>query len=195
MTDLSHWQTFMLIAVITLGAVALAYRLGERAFTRRQQRKRIMAARVRSGLVPLDIPTTTARAALDNPSTGFGSTEFGTTGFGSPSSGHASLWGQLGEDELNQPIVDEQPLIRIRYLDIYGKYAERTIQVEVLDLHRQAIIARVDNINDPRIFPLNRIAQARDVRSGRPFNLGMWVDAVRVARRRREATSQPAMLA
>ncbi len=193
MTDLSHWQTFMLIAVIALGVIALAYRLGERLLTRRQQRKRILAARVRSGLVPLEIPTTTARAALDNPSTSFGATGFGTTEFGSPSSGHASLWGQLGEDEQNHPIVDEQPLIRIRYLDIYGKYAERTIQVELLDLHRQAIVARVDNINDPRIFPLNRIAQARDVRSGRPFNLGLWVDAVRVARRRREA-SHPAVL-
>jgi len=194
MTDLSHWQTFMLIAVIALGVIALAYRLGERLLTRRQQRKRILAARVRSGLVPLEIPTTTARAALDNPSTSFGATGFGTTEFGSPSSGHASLWGQLGEDEQSHPIVDEQPLIRIRYLDIYGKYAERTIQVELLDLHRQAIVARVDNINDPRIFPLNRIAQARDVRSGRPFNLGLWVDAVRVARRRREA-SYPAVLA
>lgn len=194
MTDLSHWQTFMLIAVIALGVIALAYRLGERLLTRRQQRKRILAARVRSGLVPLEIPTTTARAALDNPSTSFGATGFGTTEFDSPSSGHASLWGQLGEDEQSHPIVDEQPLIRIRYLDIYGKYAERTIQVELLDLHRQAIVARVDNINDPRIFPLNRIAQARDVRSGRPFNLGLWVDAVRVARRRREA-SHPAVLA
>jgi len=193
MTDLSHWQTFMLIAIIALGVIALAYRLGERLLTRRQQRKRILAARVRSGLVPLEIPTTTARAALDNPSTSFGATGFGTTEFGSPSSGHASLWGQLDEDEQNHPIVDEQPLIRIRYLDIYGKYAERTIQVELLDLHRQAIVARVDNINDPRIFPLNRIAQARDARSGRPFNLGLWVDAVRVARRRREA-SQPAVL-
>ncbi|MFT4269262.1 MAG: hypothetical protein QM586_18925 [Xenophilus sp.] len=186
MNDFSRWQTLMLIAVITLGVIALAYRLGERALMRRQQRKRIMAARVRSGLLPLEIPTT-LRAALDHP----GTPGSGAAGFGPPS-GNASLWGQLGEDEQSQPLVDEQPLIHIRYLDIYGRYAERTIQVELLDLHRQALIARTDHLNDPRSFPLSRIAQARDARSGRPVNLGLWVDAVRVARRRREA-AQPVM--
>ena len=84
-------------------------------------------------------------------------------------------------------MVDEQPRIRIRYIDIFGKLSERTIQVDHLDLPRRTIIARGDSVDDPRMFPLEKIQQARNVETGKPFNLATWVDAVRAARRRRAA--------
>jgi len=166
-TDLASWQLFMLIAFVALVALAIIYRLVDRALGQRQQRQRIVAARVRSGHVPLEIPTTRGSLAQ--------------------ASEPATLWDQLGEEAAqDRMVVDEQPRIHIRYLDIYGKYAERTIHVEKLDLHRQAIIAKGDSLHDPRIFPLERIAEARNAASGKPFNMGLWVDAVRVARRKRE---------
>ncbi|MDN4589318.1 hypothetical protein DBA29_12520 [Xenophilus aerolatus] len=173
--DLASWQQFMLIAVLALGAVALVYRLVDRLMSRRQQRRRIVAARVRSGHVPLGIPTT--RGSLGH------------------ASEPATLWDQLGDTQDGNAaiVVDEQPRIHIRYLDIYGKYAERTIHVERLDLHRQAIIAKGDALHDPKIFPLERIASARSATSGKPFNVGLWVDAVRVARRKREMHEESQM--
>lgn len=172
--DLADWQQFMLIALALLGALALGYRLLDGFLSRRQQRRRIVAARVRSGHVPLGIPTT--RGSLGH------------------ASEPATLWDQLGETQDGDAVVvDEQPRIHIRYLDIYGKYAERTIHVERLDLHRQAIIAKGDALHDPKIFPLERIAAARNAVSGKPFNIGLWVDAVRVARRKREMHEESQM--
>ncbi|MDQ7974188.1 MAG: hypothetical protein REJ24_16565 [Rhodocyclaceae bacterium] len=172
--DLASWQQFMLIALGALGALALVYRLVDRLLSRRQQRRRIVAARVRSGHVPLEIPTTRGSLAR--------------------ASEPATLWDQLGDSQGGDAmVVDEQPRIHIRYLDIYGKYAERTIHVERLDLHRQAIIAKGDALHDPKIFPLERIAAARNAVSGKPFNIGLWVDAVRVARRKREMHEESQM--
>lgn len=163
-TDFASWQHWMLIALGALGALALLYRLGSSTQARRQQKKRIVAARVRSGHVPLDIPT--AHGDLGDPTTS---------------------WAHLGHEGGKPLVVDEQPTIRIRYTDPYGKLAERVIEVERVDLHRQAIVAKGNSLYDPRIYPLERIVEARNHRTGKPFNLGLWVDAVRVARRRRDA--------
>ncbi len=173
--DLADWQQLMLIALALLGALALGYRVVDALVSRRQQRRRIVAARVRSGHVPLEIPTTRGSLAR--------------------ASEPATLWDQLGDTQpvADALVVDEHPRIHIRYLDIYGKYAERTIHVERLDLHRQAIIAKGDPLHDPKIFPLERIASARNPASGKPFNIGLWVDAVRVARRKREMHEESQM--
>lgn len=165
-SDFSTWQQWMFMGLLALGALALLYRLTSSALSRHTQRKRIMAARVRSGHVPLDIPTT--HADLETAPTSWATLQSEALGAGAS-------------------VVDEHPTIRILYSDAYGKLADRTIEVEQLDLHRQAIVAKGNSLYDPRIFPLERIVEARNQRTGKPFNLGQWVDAVRVARRRRDA--------
>ncbi|RYF82394.1 MAG: hypothetical protein EOO29_07185 [Comamonadaceae bacterium] len=165
-TDFASWQHWMFIALVALGALALLYRLGSGTLSRRQKKKRIVAARVRSGHVPLDIPT--AHGDLGDPTTS---------------------WASLAHENGEPLVVDEHPTIRILYNDPYGKLADRTIEVEKLDLHRQAIVAKGNSLYDPRIYPLERIVEARNTRTGKPFNLGLWVDAVRVARRRRDTQS------
>jgi len=130
---------------------------------RREAKERISAARVRSGHVPLEIPT--VRGGLeDAPDT-------------------YPEWAKQGRHE--QVMVDEQPQIHIRYIDMFGKVNERTIQVEHLDLQKRTIVARGDSMDEPRLFPLEKIQVAKNVETGKTFNLGTWVDAVRAARRRR----------
>ena len=166
-TDFVTWQHWMFVAVVAIGALALCYRLGSGTLARRQQKKRIVAARVRSGHVPLDMPTT--HGDLGDP---------------------ATSWAALGHEENGQPLlVDEHPTIHVRYTDAYGKMLEQTLTVEYLDLHRQAIVAHGNSLSDARTYPLAHIVEARNARTGKPFNLGLWVDAVRVARRHREAQS------
>ncbi|WP_225784772.1 hypothetical protein [Xenophilus sp. Marseille-Q4582] len=165
-TDFANWQHWMLIALVAVGALALLYRLASSTHARRQQKKRIVAARVRSGHVPLDIPTT--HGDLGDPTTS---------------------WANLGHEDGKPRVVDEHPTLRIRYTDAYGKLAERVIEVERVDLHRQAIVAKGNSLYDPRIYPLERIVEVRNHRTGKAFNLGQWVDAVRVARRHRESHS------
>lgn len=164
--DFAHWQQWMLLALASIGVLALFYRLGSSTRDKVRQKRRIVAARVRSGHVPLDIPSL------------YGELE--------ESSSH---WGTVGHASGQTLIVDEQPTIQIRYYDAYGKSVERTIEVEKLDLHRQAIVAKGDSLYDPRIFPLERIVEARNTATGKLFSLGLWVDAVRVARRRRAERS------
>jgi|GEM_PF-2283014 len=165
--ELSIWQSAMVWGTVLLLGVAVAYRIIERLRARRQAHRRIVAARVRSGHVPLEIPTVRG-------------------GLGSKSR-QATQWGDLddGEDE-DHVVVDEQPRIRIQYIDFHGRPTEHTVQVERLDLYRQAIVSRAELVDDVRIYPLQRITAAYNAATGKPFNLGLWVDAVRVARRRRE---------
>lgn len=163
-TDFVTWQHWMLIALIALGAAGLIYRIAGSALSRAQQKKRIVAARVRSGHAPLEMPTT--RGDLHDP---------------------GSHWADLDAAQARKQVVDERPTIRILYNDMHGKLADRTITVEQLDLHRQVIVAEGNSLYDPRIYPLERIVEARNSQTGKVFNLGQWVDAVRVARRRRGA--------
>lgn len=162
--DFANWRDGLWMAALALAALLCGYHLASRALARRRQKKRIAAARRRSGHAPLDMPTT--RGDLG---------DLGTS------------WATLGPKDVDPLVVDEQPSMRIRYTDPYGKLVERTIEVERLDLHRRAIVACGNSLYDPRIFPLDSIVEARNVQTGRPFNLGAWVEAVRVAKRRRDA--------
>lgn len=165
MIDLGNWHYVLGLVVALVAVLTVCYLLWQSLQSRREAERRIGAARVRSGHIPLEIPS--VRGSLgDAPDT-------------------YPEWAREGGHD--RVIVDEQPRIHIRYLDIYGKVAERTIQVEHLDLQRRTIVARVDSLDAPSLFPLEKIQLARNVETGKPFNLSTWVDAVRVARRRRES--------
>lgn len=158
------WQYTVGLLVGLVAAITLCYLIWKSVQARREAKRRIGAARVRSGHIPLEIPS--VRGGL---------TEAPDT---------YPEWARQGHHE--QVMVDEQPRIHIRYIDMYNKLAERTIVVDHLDLNRRVIVARVDSLEAPSMFPLEKIQLARNVETGKPFNLGTWVDAVRVARRRRE---------
>ncbi len=157
------WQYAVGLLVGLVAALTVCYFIWQSVQARREAQRRIGAARVRSGHIPLEIPS--VRGGLgDAPDT-------------------YPEWARQGHHE--QVMVDEQPRIHIRYIDMYGRLAERTIHVEHLDLNRRVIVAHVDTLDAPSMFPLEKIQLARNVENGKPFNLGTWVDAVRVARRRR----------
>ncbi|MBU2285776.1 MAG: hypothetical protein KKC85_05015, partial [Gammaproteobacteria bacterium] len=82
-------------------------------------------------------------------------------------------------------IVDEQPRIRVRYVDAQGKKAECTMQVDYLDVQKKFIRGHCELPGDFRRIPLHLISSARLAESGQRFNVDTWVEAVRVARRRR----------
>jgi hypothetical protein len=170
--SMTHWAKYMAIALGVLVALAVLYRLAAYLLGRRLQRQRVVAARERSAHMPLDIPS----ARADLPATRRPATQ----------------WDPLPGEAQNDShrVVDEQPRIRIRYQDAWGKVAERVIEVERVDLHQQAVVAKGDSLHDPRIYPLSHIVDARHASTGQPFNLGQWVDAVRIARRRREIREQ-----
>ncbi len=162
--DLGNWQYVVGLLVGLVAALTVCYIVWQSVQARRETQRRIGAARVRSGHIPLEIPS--VRGGLsDAPDT-------------------YPEWARKGHHE--QVMVDEQPSIHIRYIDIFGKTAERTIHVEHLDLQHRTIVAHGDSLDVPHIFPLEKIQLARNVETGKPFDLGTWVDAVRVARRRRE---------
>ena len=164
MIDFDNWHYILGLAVALVAVLTVCYLLWQSLQSRRETERRIDAARVRSGHIPLEIPS--VRGGLgDAPDT-------------------FPEWAREGGHD--RVVVDEQTRINIRYLDIYGKVAECTIQVEHLDLQRRTIVARAGTLDGPSLFPLEKIQLARNVETGKPFNLGTWVDAVRVARRRRE---------
>ena len=149
-------------AIGAVGLLLVCWIVFKSVQSRREAKQRIWAARVRSGHVPLEIPT--VRGGLgDAPDT-------------------YPEWAKHRHDQI---VVDEQPQIHIRYVDMFGKLNERTIQVEHLDLQKRTIVARGDSIDEPRLFPLEKIQVAKNVETGKTFNLSTWADAVRAARRRR----------
>lgn len=162
----AHWQ--YLIAVLT-GALLLfgAMWAWRRMAMRREAERRIEAARVRSGHVPLEIPT--VRGGL------------GASGDSVPDT--LPEWFIQGKGE--HAIVDETPRIRVRYVDGHDRKVECTMQVDHLDLQKKVIIGHGELPGDARRLPLHRITSARIADSGQRFNIDTWVDAVRVARRRR----------
>ena len=165
-----NWWGWALLAAVLCGLAYAGVRLmRERA----QARERIGAARVRSGHVPLEIPTMRGGVGDEGPDT-------------------FPHWAR--QDRHEQVVVDEQPRIHIRYHNMLGKFAESTIQVEYLDLRRRVIVARTGSVDTTRYFPLEKIQQARNVETGKPFNLATWVDAVAAARRRHETQSMPGAL-
>lgn len=162
----AHWP--LLFAVLT-GALLLfglmwAWR---RVAVRRESERRIEAARVRSGHVPVEIPT--VRGALG----------------AAPDAGPDTLpeWFIQGKGE--HAVVDEQPRIRLRYVDGQGRKQDCTLQVDHLDVQKKVLVGHGDLPGDTRRLPFDRIQEARIAETGQRFDLDTWLAAVRVARRRR----------
>ena len=163
---LSHWQLLALVAGV-LVLFLVMWITWSRIAERRAIGRRIAAARVRSGHVPLEIPT--VRGGL----------------------GHANdaapdtlpEWFIQGKGE--HSVVDEQPRIRLRYVDPHGRKAECTMQVQHLDIQKKVLTGHGELPGDLYRIPLHAITGARIAESGQRFNVDTWVDAVRVARRRR----------
>ncbi|MDM0068147.1 hypothetical protein [Variovorax sp. J31P207] len=164
-TGPAHWQ--ILIAVLT-GALLLALMWAwRRVAGRREMERRIEAARVRSGHVPLEIPTVRG----------------GSSPSGDSVPDTLPEWFIQGKGE--HAIVDETPRIRVRYFDGQDRKIECILQVDQLDLQKKVIVGHGELPGDTRRLPLHRIASARIAESGQRFNIDTWVEAVRVARRRR----------
>jgi len=164
-TGAAHWQ--ILIAVLT-GALLLGLMWAwRRVAGRREMERRIEAARVRSGHVPLEIPTVRG----------------GTNPSGDSVPDTLPEWFIQGKGE--HAIVDETPRIRVRYFDGQDRKIECILQIDQLDLQKKVIVGHGELPGDTRRLPLHRIASARIAESGQRFNIDTWVEAVRVARRRR----------
>jgi hypothetical protein len=134
----------------------------------REARRRIEAARVRSGHVPLEIPT--VRGGL------------GTIGDdGEPD----TLPGWFIQGKGEHAVVDEHPRIHLRYRDPKGRKAECTMKVEKIDLRKRYLAGYGDLPGEQHVVPLHAIKAARIADTGQRFNVDFWVDAVKVARRRR----------
>ncbi|MEJ8855370.1 hypothetical protein WKW79_12360 [Variovorax robiniae] len=164
---LEKWQLVgcMVTAVVVL---AFLYWGWNQKAIKSEQARRIEAARIRSGHVPLEIPTT--RSGLrsagehDAPDT-------------------LPEWFIQGSGE--HAMVDETPRMQIRYLDVDGRKVQNVLQVEQLDLQKKLIVGRTDTPGDVRKIFLHQVLAARSAETGQRFNLDTWVEAVRVARRRR----------
>jgi len=163
---LMQWQFIvaLLTGVLLLWVATWAWR---RAAMRREAERRIEAARVRSGHVPLEIPTVRGGMA--------------SSGDSVPDT--LPEWFIQGKGE--HAVVDETPRIRVRFLDAHDRKVECTLQVDHLDVQKKTITGHGELPGDIRRVPLHRITSARIADSGQRFNVDTWVDAVRVARRRR----------
>ncbi len=162
----------LLLWVATLLGLALVSLLSyfavgawQRSAEKRESARRVATARVRSGYLPDELPTT-ARAPLGD-------------------SGPADLEGLPVDDSGGTSVVDENPRINIRYVRANGEKVSRTVRVERLDVRRGVMIVQGDNADDIRRIGLNQVTQARLAINGQRFNLGTWAEAVRAARRRR----------
>lgn len=163
---LAQWQFF--IAVLTGVLLLLGLMWGWRMVSvRREAERRIEAARVRSGHVPLEIPTVRGGLA------GNAETEPDTL----------PEWFIQGKGE--HAVVDEKPRVRLRYVDSRGKKHVCTMQVDHLDLQKKTLSGHGELPGESMRFPLHRITSARIAETGQRFNVDTWADAVRVARRRR----------
>jgi hypothetical protein len=165
---LEREQVVLVAMTIVLIVLAFAYYSLRRKAARVEVMRRIEAARLRSGYVPLEIPTT--RVSLRS---------------GPPREEADFLpeWFTQGEDEFE--MVDETPRVQIRYLDANGKKAEVVLQVEQLDLAKKLIVGHTDVPGDVRKIFLHQVLMVRSGETGQRFNLETWIEAVRVARRRR----------
>ncbi len=153
------------IALVVVGAI---YAVWHTVASRRRSARLIAAARVRSGHVPGGLPT--VRGGLS----GFG--EIGP---------HSRPQPLAANDDGEFAVIDEHPRIRIRYVGAAGKKIEATLQVQHLDVNKRMVTGYCDLPVDVRNIPLRDIVAARIADSGQRFNVDTWVDAVRVARRRR----------
>jgi hypothetical protein len=164
---LAQWQFLVALLTGALLLFVIMWVAWRRIAERRETERRIAAARVRSGHIPLEIPS--VRGGLSR------------TGDAPPDT--LPEWFIQGKGE--HPVVDEQPRIRVRYLDPRGRKAECTLQVDHLDVQKRMLHGHCELPGDLRRIPLHQITGARIAESGQRFNIDTWVDAVRVARRRR----------
>lgn len=163
--ELVQWQFLAAALTGVLLLLVAMWVAGRRIAARRDAKRRIAAARVRSGHVPLEIPT--VRGSVGGDSTPDTLPEWFIQGKGE----HA--------------VVDEQPRIRLRYIDPQGRKTECALQVDHLDVQKKLLVGHCELPGDTRRIPLHQITGARIAGSGQRFNIDTWVDAVRVARRRR----------
>jgi hypothetical protein len=164
---LAQWQFLLALLTGALLLVVVMWVAWHRVIERREADRRIAAARVRSGHLPLEIPT--VRGGV------------GRAGDSMPD----TLPGWFIQGKGEHSIVDEQPRIRVRYVDPHGRKAECTMQVEHLDLQKKILTGHGELPGDTYRIPLHMVTGARIAESGQRFNIDTWVDAVRVARRRR----------
>ena len=165
-SELAQWQLFVALPTAVFLLFAVTWFAWGRVANKREAERRIAAARVRSGHVPLEIPTVRGRL---------------TPVGGDSEPDTLPEWFIQGKGE--HAVVDEHPRIRVRFLDPAGKKAESTMQVDHLDIQRKTLIGHSEIPGDIRL-PLHRITAARIAESGQRFNVDTWVEAVRVARRR-----------
>lgn len=164
MNELLESQQLIVTMTIALLVLAFAYYALRRNAARVAVRRRIEAARLRSGHVPLEIPTTRGLSSSEGPDT-------------------LPEWFTQGEDA--HATVDEAPRMRLRYLDAHGKKMQDVLQVERLDLEKRLIVGHTGTPGDVRKIFLHQVLTARSAETGQRFDLDTWVEAVRVARRRR----------
>lgn len=172
-SDLEKWQVAAAMTVGSLLILWLFFFVWNRVADRRRSQYLIAAARVRSGYVPGGLPTVRGGAT--------GSTGMGELG---PASAPQPLAANEGEFVFEK-MVDEQPLIRLRYIDALSRKVDEELQVEHLDLRKRLVVGFSDHPGDTRRIPLRNIVGARIAETGQRFDIDTWVDAVRVARRRR----------
>jgi hypothetical protein len=155
-------------AVGVLMLIGLCWAVWHRIAVRRAAKQRIEAARVRSGHVPLEIPTVR-----------------GSLGSGRDDGTPDTLPGWYIEGKGEHTVVDEHPRIHLRYRDPQGRKAECTMKVEKIDLRKRYLAGYGDLPGEQHVVPLHAIKAARIADTGQRFNVDFWVDAVKVARRRR----------
>ena len=172
-SDLEKWQVAAALTISSLLILWLFFFVWNRVAARRRSQYLIAAARVRSGYVPGGLPT--VRGGATSP------TSMGELG---PASAPQPLAANEGKF-IFEKMVDEQPLIRIRYIDALSRKVDEELQVEHLDLQKRLVVGYGDRPGDTRRIPLRNIVGARIVETGQRFDIDTWVDAVRVARRRR----------
>jgi NADH:ubiquinone oxidoreductase subunit 3 (subunit A) len=170
MNDLiENQQTAIVAMAIVLIVLAFAYYAFRRKAAQTEAKQRIERARLRSGYVPLEVPT--RRAGLS-----------GGTSFGDLEAFPEPLTNQW-EGDLTT--VDETPRMRLRYLDVSGKKVEAVLQVDLLDLGKKLIVCHGDTLGDHRTIFLSQVLSARSAETGQRFNFESWIEAVRIARQRR----------
>ena len=161
-------QRIAAAAVGLMVLLALCWTVARRLVARSEARRRIEAARVRSGHVPLEIPTVRG--------------DLGTIGEdGEPD----TLPGWFLEGKGGYAVVDEHPRIHLRYRDPKGRKAECIMKVEKIDLRKRYLAGYGDLPGEQHVVPFHAIKAARIADTGQRFNVDFWVDAVKVARRRR----------
>lgn len=157
------------IVAMAVGLIVLAllYHSSRRKATRArgEAKRHVDAARLRSGYVPVDAPIPTTRGRLH-------SSELETL----------SEWATQDE---TAPTVDERPRMWIRYIDVNGKKVQHVLQVQRVDLEKKLIVGYTDTPSDARVIFLHQVLKARSVETGQQFDLDTWLEAVRIARRRR----------